>query len=308
MTSPRTDGAMIATALTHQEWQSCCSGADPARRHLSAAGLAVTGFCRGHDVVPTGFRVEPAGRSGWADAPVLRAATSAAATHHPAASSAYRRLPPPPAASAPSPSSGGSGRFQASAATRAVRFIAGATGWIVPAQPTPIPAERSRAIDAKQSGQGQAVPRGSVPQSGGGAIVTPAYGGGFYPVGIRVSGAARSVVTTADIFGAYDPWYGWFPTCMARATRRYRGYDGALRLKVKPVEASVCVDGYYVGVVDDFDGVFQRLPHRKGPHRIEIRAPQCETLALRRADHARRNNDVSTRARQTALDVCSAGL
>jgi len=29
----------------------------------------------------------------------------------------------------------------------------------------------------------------------------------------------------------------------------------ALRLKVKPVDATVYVDGYYVGVVDDFDGI-----------------------------------------------------
>ena len=30
-------------------------------------------------------------------------------------------------------------------------------------------------------------------------------------------------------------------------------------------------DGYYVGVVDDFDGPFQHLNLTAGPHRIEIR-------------------------------------
>jgi len=29
-----------------------------------------------------------------------------------------------------------------------------------------------------------------------------------------------------------------------------------VRLKVKPAEASVYVDGFYVGIVDDFDGSF----------------------------------------------------
>jgi hypothetical protein len=35
-----------------------------------------------------------------------------------------------------------------------------------------------------------------------------------------------------------------------------------------------------VGVVDDFDGIFQRLHLEAGPHRIEIRAPQYETLTF----------------------------
>ena len=32
-------------------------------------------------------------------------------------------------------------------------------------------------------------------------------------------------------------------------------------------------------VVDDFDGVFQRLTLTVGPHRIEIEAPGCEPRA-----------------------------
>jgi hypothetical protein len=41
-----------------------------------------------------------------------------------------------------------------------------------------------------------------------------------------------------------------------------------LRLLVMPKEAAVYVDGYYAGVVDDFDGIFQRLPLPPGPHEI----------------------------------------
>jgi hypothetical protein len=38
------------------------------------------------------------------------------------------------------------------------------------------------------------------------------------------------------------------------------------------------VDGYYAGVVDDFDGVFQALRLEEGPYRIEIVAPGYEPI------------------------------
>lgn len=47
---------------------------------------------------------------------------------------------------------------------------------------------------------------------------------------------------------------------------------------MKPRDATVYVDGYYAGHVDDFDGVFQRLRIEPGPHRIEIQADGYETL------------------------------
>jgi hypothetical protein len=43
-----------------------------------------------------------------------------------------------------------------------------------------------------------------------------------------------------------------------------------LRIDVTPKEAAVYVDGYFAGVVDDFDGVFQRLHVTPGPHEIVI--------------------------------------
>jgi hypothetical protein len=42
----------------------------------------------------------------------------------------------------------------------------------------------------------------------------------------------------------------------------------ALRLEVTPKDAAVYVDGYYAGVVDDFDGIFQRLGVPPGPHEL----------------------------------------
>ena len=53
---------------------------------------------------------------------------------------------------------------------------------------------------------------------------------------------------------------------------------GNLRLKIKPREAQVFVDGYYVGVVDSFDGTFQRLGIEGGGHRIELKAEGYEPL------------------------------
>jgi len=44
----------------------------------------------------------------------------------------------------------------------------------------------------------------------------------------------------------------------------------AIRLEVKPREAEVYVDGFYAGVVDDFDGTFQRLRVPPGEHTITL--------------------------------------
>src|SRR3954463_15414026 len=59
----------------------------------------------------------------------------------------------------------------------------------------------------------------------------------------------------------------------ADAQWRYPGYYvprdlTALRLIVKPNDAKVYVDGYYAGIVDDFDGVFQRLHVPAGQHEV----------------------------------------
>lgn len=46
--------------------------------------------------------------------------------------------------------------------------------------------------------------------------------------------------------------------------------DSSIRLDVEPRDAEVYVDGYYAGVVDEFDGVFQRLRVTPGQHEIVI--------------------------------------
>jgi hypothetical protein len=55
----------------------------------------------------------------------------------------------------------------------------------------------------------------------------------------------------------------------------YRHYDpnaalGAARLQVSPRETEVFVDGYFAGVVDDFDGFSQRLRLEPGEHEVTL--------------------------------------
>jgi hypothetical protein len=53
---------------------------------------------------------------------------------------------------------------------------------------------------------------------------------------------------------------------------------GSLKLKVSPRTAQVYLDGYLAGVVDDFDGMFQKLKARSGGHRLEIRQEGYQPL------------------------------
>jgi hypothetical protein len=57
-----------------------------------------------------------------------------------------------------------------------------------------------------------------------------------------------------------------------------RAGTGSLRLKIKPRDAQVYVDGYFVGTVDQFDGLFQKLGVDAGAHRIEIKAEGHEDI------------------------------
>jgi hypothetical protein len=47
-------------------------------------------------------------------------------------------------------------------------------------------------------------------------------------------------------------------------------YYGGVRITGAPREARVFADGYFVGIVDDFDGIFQHLNLEAGPHHIEV--------------------------------------
>lgn len=128
---------------------------------------------------------------------------------------------------------------------------------------------------------GTAVPRGSVPAPTGGTTVfiPGAFYGGLYPGGYGSYGDPWGYGGYGGYYGGYyDPWYGAYPS-YGQSTYTSGG-EGSLRLKIKPREAEVYVDGYYVGIVDNFDGIFQRLHVETGPHRIEVRAPGYESLTF----------------------------
>lgn len=65
-------------------------------------------------------------------------------------------------------------------------------------------------------------------------------------------------------------YYWWYPSYSVV------GYYNPLlevRCEVKPESATVLVDGYYAGRVDDFDGFFQRLKLTPGKHTLTFRNP-----------------------------------
>ena len=98
--------------------------------------------------------------------------------------------------------------------------------------------------------------------------------------GRRGRAGGRVVVVGGGYYAPYydpyfyaDPWYGYqYPYPMRPYGYGYRNYEpeASVRLEVKPKEAEVYVDGYYAGIVDDFDGTFQRLRVEPGEHEIEL--------------------------------------
>lgn len=54
---------------------------------------------------------------------------------------------------------------------------------------------------------------------------------------------------------------------------------GYLRLQIEPATAEVYVDGYYVGIADDF-ALLRGAALEAGPHRVEIRAPGFEAVGV----------------------------
>jgi hypothetical protein len=88
----------------------------------------------------------------------------------------------------------------------------------------------------------------------------------------------------------YDPWYAGSYSYGSYGGYGYGGYggyggqaydEGAVRLKISPRDAQVLVNGYHVGVVDEFDGTFQRLRLPEGPHEIDVQLVGFEPLAFK---------------------------
>lgn len=151
---------------------------------------------------------------------------------------------------------------------------------------------------------GTAVTRPDTPSGGGGSGYYPGYPGypwypGYYPGW----GGAYGGWYDCYYYPYYgcNPWgYGGFgmgyfyfsPFMWNYGDMSGWGYGGggggsyggaqmgSIRLKVKPSNASVYVDGYYAGTVDDFDNAFQKLSLALGKHKIEISAPGYQPLVV----------------------------
>jgi hypothetical protein len=95
-------------------------------------------------------------------------------------------------------------------------------------------------------------------------------GVGFgYPFGYGYPYYAYPYAAPYAYPGAY---YGGYPAAVY--------YDGsaAMRLQVTPRNTEVFIDGYYAGIVDNFDGTFQRLNIQPGQHEVELYLPGHRAL------------------------------
>jgi hypothetical protein len=86
----------------------------------------------------------------------------------------------------------------------------------------------------------------------------------------RHPGDRHSFVFVGGYF--YDPFFGPYPW-WDRAMYPFPYYPifqerAGARLQVTPKETAVYVDGFYAGIVDDFDGFFQRLVLPPGGHEL----------------------------------------
>jgi hypothetical protein len=93
---------------------------------------------------------------------------------------------------------------------------------------------------------------------------------GYRPYGYRPGWSLNLYFGAPRVYGyrAYSPAppaYGYYAIPAGLAY-------GSLRIIDAPRDAQVFVDGYYAGVVDDYDGVFQHLNLEVGSHHIEIEA------------------------------------
>jgi PEGA domain-containing protein len=61
-----------------------------------------------------------------------------------------------------------------------------------------------------------------------------------------------------------------YPPMYPYPASRYGYAEADLRVKVKPKEAAVYIDGFYAGKVEDYDGTFERLHVEPGQHEIIV--------------------------------------
>lgn len=159
---------------------------------------------------------------------------------------------------------------------------------------------------------GGAVPRNSVrgPSFSRPVVWYPWYGYPWYGSGLNWSVGFGSYSpffygSSWGLYGAwynpyaslaygpyYDPWiypygYGGYgaysiypPYPPDDGPAEHQDATGAVRVRVKPSNGNVYLDGTFMGVVDQFDGLTDHLAVPVGHHELEIRADGYETLTL----------------------------
>jgi hypothetical protein len=107
------------------------------------------------------------------------------------------------------------------------------------------------------------------PRAGTGTGSWPHHGYGYYP---GYYPGWYYPYWPSYYYGAYAGWgpYGYGPG-PGYYSDRTGGDSAALRVLVDPEKAKVYVDGYYAGVADDFDGMFQRLYLTPGRHEVTLK-------------------------------------
>jgi len=156
------------------------------------------------------------------------------------------------------------------------------------------PAARPRPAGAPVTGR--AVAR---PNYGPGGGHYPGYGsGGRYPYyGYRPYYPYYGY--RGYYYGYYPGWYWGFGTYFGPyyyspwfygAYWNYPYYDypydyaaggASLKVNVEPKTAEVFVDGYFAGVVDQFDGMFQSLSVEPGEHEVTVYQPGYRSIVQR---------------------------
>jgi hypothetical protein len=109
----------------------------------------------------------------------------------------------------------------------------------------------------------------------------PYYGYGYpYRYGVSLGFYGRYGYPYGYGYPYYGYPYGYSYGGYYPSGYGYGGYYGSrgaafggVRIEGAVRDAEVYVDGYYAGIVDDFDGPFQRLELESGAHDVEIRAP-----------------------------------
>jgi len=145
---------------------------------------------------------------------------------------------------------------------------------------------------------GRAVPRAASSVGAGAVVIAPGTSYGLYSFGLYpwafypwgYAGLGFGGYYSPWWYGYGDPyWYGspWSPSYyafgggpVAAVPAPEPAGEGALRIRVKPREALVYVDGRYVGHVDDFDGLLQKLHLPAGAHHVEVREDGYSPLAF----------------------------